>query len=85
MYARTAEELDDILFLYHELWAEIVERKDELDRCLDNSLGTATPYARKHPEAMEEQIAQEVVRVWSAISKNLEVPIPHEALKQEFS
>jgi hypothetical protein len=85
MYASTAAELDSLLFLYHQLWAEIVERKSDLDQHLSNSLGIALPYATEHPNATEEQVAQEVMRVWLGISEKLNVPIPHEALKRTFS
>jgi hypothetical protein len=84
MYARTAVELDSLLYLYHELWADIVERKSDLQQCIGNSLGIAILYAREHPEASEEQVAQEVVRVWLGISEKLNVPIQYEALERKL-
>jgi hypothetical protein len=84
VYAGTAQELDRLLYLYHELWSEIVERENDFRHQQSNSLGFAIPYADEHPEATEEQIAQEVVRQWSAISGRLEVPLPHESLTREF-
>jgi hypothetical protein len=83
MFAATAEELDRVLYLYHEIWSEIVGRKD-LSLQVGNSLGFAIPYSRQHPQATDEQVAQEVVRRWSVVSRNLELPIPYEALSQKF-
>ncbi len=83
MFAANAVELDRILYLYHEIWAEIVGRND-LGLQLESSLGFAIPYLRQHPEATDEQVAKEVVRRWSFVSTNLELPIPNEALSQKF-
>ncbi len=84
MSAATAGELDGVLYLYHEISAEIVDRKHDLDQQVENSLGFAIPYSRQHPEAAEEQIAREVVRRWSIVSKDLEVPIPFDVLSKKF-
>jgi len=83
MFAANAEELDRVLYVYHEIWSEIIDRKD-LALQVGNSLGFAIPYAQEHPDAAEEQVAREVVRQWSVVSRNLELPIPYEALSQKF-
>ena len=89
MFGFSGKGVDQFLFTYHELWAEIMDCREELktiyrrllreNRCA--TAGFPKQYSLNNPEASEEEIAQYVVNQWRKISECLGVPIPHDELK----
>ncbi len=75
MYGGTAEGVDNILHLYHELWADIVERKENYDNIRQQiykeqecgSAGFARRYQSNHSNTPETETAIYVVEQWKKI------------------
>lgn len=92
MYGGTGAGVDLLLLNFHEFWAEIMDRQDELRTTYwkaleDEDCGSANfsnRFAINNPEASEHEIAQYVVKQWRKISDQLEVPVPHAELKAEL-
>jgi hypothetical protein len=86
MYGGTAEGVDNILHLYHELWADFVERKEAYDNIrqqvyAEQECGSATfasRYQFNHSSSSQTEIAKYVVEQWGKISERLGVPISFE-------
>lgn len=92
MYGGTAEGVDNILHVYHELWADIMERRDDYDsiryrvyseqEC--GSAGFATRYQLNHSISTQTEIAKYVVDQWKKVSELLGVPIPYAKIAIEL-
>jgi hypothetical protein len=93
MYGGTAEGVDLLLWNYHEIWSEVVERQEEFQTVLRNvhdeascqAAGFPTRYLWDYPSATQEELAQFVTKNWRTISDRLGVPIAHERLSREFA
>src|SRR5687768_11614327 len=78
---------------HHEIWSFIMDREDDLknaywDQLASEDCGSAnfsTRYAMNHPAADEIEIASYVVEQSRKISDRLEMPIPHDEIKQELA
>jgi hypothetical protein len=92
MYGYSGQGVDQLLLIYHEIWAEIKDCQDELRRIWwrtleDEECGSAnfaTRYSMNHPDALDQEIAQYVVNQWRKISEWLSVPVPYEELEKKF-
>jgi hypothetical protein len=92
LYGGTGAGVDLLLLNYHELWAEITNRQEELRETWHSVLnaedcGSASfsmRYSMNNPEASQPEIAQYVVDQWRKISDQLELPLPHAELIAEF-
>ncbi|MEX2114126.1 MAG: hypothetical protein WD845_13125 [Pirellulales bacterium] len=92
MYGGDALGVDLLLWAYHDLWCEIVERRQEFESayrrvlaehdCQANNLPGR--YRVVHPKAEDEEVRIQVVEQWRKISALVGIPIPHEALRAEF-
>ncbi len=79
MYGGTPDGVDLILHYYHELWAEIHQRRGdyeqasseahEAERC--GSMDFSTRYRRERPDASEGEAAAYVVSMWRKIDEKL--------------
>ena len=83
MHGGTTEGVELLLHNYHSLWAEIVEQHDEFWNVwhavlAEQDCGAAnfsTYYARRHPNASEQEILAYVLEHWEDISTRLNIPI----------
>jgi hypothetical protein len=93
MYGGTAEGVDLLLWNYHEIWSEVVEKQEEfqtvrrnvLDEADCQAAGFPTRYLWDYPAATQEEVAQFVTKQWRIISDRVGVPIAHERLIREFA
>jgi len=93
MYGGTADGVDLLLWNYHEIWSEIVEKEEEFrtvprnvfDETDCEAASFPTRYLTEHPQASQEEIAEFVTKQWHLVSDRLAIPIAHERLKQEFA
>lgn len=79
MYGGTPEGVDLLLHTYHVIWAEIVERCDDLatigraiyeeEDC--GTMGFPRQYRTSHPNASDQEVAGYVVEQWRTISERL--------------
>ena len=79
---------------YHEIWAVITGRLDDVgdalcEELVAESAGAANSFsnhfATENSDADEDQIVKYVVQHWRNISDRLNVPIPHEAILAELA
>src|SRR5262249_37322361 len=85
MYGGDADGVELILWHYHQLQAEIVDRREEFDAVLESFtlnrqccvMGSAGHY-REHvrPEAPEDEVVRYVVAQWKAIDERLRIAVP---------
>ncbi len=79
MYGGSAKGVDNILHLYHELWADIVERKEDYENIRQHiykeqecgSAGFASRYQLNHSNSSETETVKYVVEQWKKISERL--------------
>ena len=89
-YGGYADGVNTLLQTYHEVWAEIVGRYDELRECCsrlweeDECGANHFPGCYLHPDAPDEEVTEYVVQQWRKVSDRLGVPIRHEELQQEL-
>lgn len=92
MYGGTADGVELLLHNYHELWAEIFEKRNEYEearykiqkRQNCGALGFASKYRELHPDAGQDAVSEYVVKNWRKISKELGLLIPYEELREFF-
>jgi hypothetical protein len=92
MYGGTPEGVENLLFHYHLLWAEIVDRVKEHsdvkgqvyeeEEC--NGHGFVGRYLVLHPDAKAGEVLQYLVSQWRKISDRLGIPIPHKAIIEDL-
>jgi hypothetical protein len=92
MYGGTPEGVETLLFYYHELWAEIVERQKEYidiriaahekEEC--NSHSFSGRYLSLHQEASDREVANYATTQWRKISDQLAIPIQHEEIIKDL-
>lgn len=85
MYGGTPESVDNLLYYYHELWAEILERREEfesvyrgeLEREGCGNMHFAGHYRhRRRPGAEDGEATDFVVRRWLKVSGRLGIALP---------
>jgi hypothetical protein len=92
MYGGTRAGVDLLLRTYHEIWAEVTDRQGGFEetwrRFLEEedcgSASFSARYSMDHPAATEIELAEYVVKQWRRVSEDLGIPIPHDALREEF-
>jgi hypothetical protein len=92
MYGGTPEGVETLLFYYHLLWAEIVDRVDDWrtvysDQLTAEDAGSRTfsgKYRLDHPEATDRVAIKYATDQWRKISDKLGVPIKHEEIVKEL-
>ncbi len=93
MYGGTAEGVDLHLRVYHEIYAEIVDRQNDFMQCEftigeQEKCGSNTTFSMRykldHPAATEEESAAYAVQQWRKVSNLLGVPINHQQMQSEF-
>ena len=92
MYGGTPEGVETLVWHFHHLYAEIVERREDFFEALGqvaeeedcNSKGFAGRYRSLYPQASDEETAQYVAEQWRKISDRLGVPIAHEEIIEEL-
>ncbi len=90
MYGGTPEGVELLLLAYHELWAEITERRVEFaqaERAVSDaedcgSMGFATRCRRSRPTVSPEEAAQYIVSQWRKIGDQLGISLPAEKPSQ---
>ena len=94
LYGGSGSGVEIYLRDYHEIWAFITGRLDDLGDALREELvaesagavnSFANHFSTENSEADEEQVARYVVQRWRNISDRLNVPIPHEAILAELA
>lgn len=91
-YGGSPEGVETLLFYYHDLWAEIVERKKEYiearsaahekEECNGHSFSGR--YLSLHPEASDREVAKYATTQWRTISDKLGLPIQHERIVEDL-
>jgi hypothetical protein len=92
MYGGTPEGVETLLFYYHLLWAEIVDRVDDwrtvhLEQIMVEDAGSMAfsgKYRVDHPEATDSEAAKYATSQWRKISDKLGVPIKHEEIIKDL-
>ena len=92
MYGSSPDSVDQILYYYHELWSDILERFDEFRECSQKvhkeqqcgSLDFSTRFKENHPGATDVEIVKYVVTQWMKISELLRVPIKYDELSEQL-
>jgi hypothetical protein len=87
MYARTAQELDGLLWHFTRLWAEIIERdRDFFDAlaAVSAEVGCGSDdfsnfFASTNPVAPDSAVRVFVLEQWAKITARLDIPFKREA------
>ncbi len=92
LYGGNGAGVEIYLHDHHEIWAFIVDRRDDLlnarsyqlsvEGCGANNFSSF--YAATHRNATEDEIAAYVVKQWRAISEQMGVPVPYDEITNEF-
>ena len=83
MYGGTPEEVDLILHYYHELWAEIVDQREqyqEISRAMHQeedtgAAGFARSFMKNNPDAADTEVVTYIVNQWMKIGEKLNIPV----------
>ena len=92
MYGGDASGTDMLLHYYHELWAEIFDRRKDYENIRRNleqkqdcgSASFSIRYKENNPGYSDDKITDYVVEQWKKISKQLGIQIPYEKLSKLF-
>jgi glycerol kinase len=90
MYGSTPSGVDLILHYYHELWAEIVEHREQykdISHKIHQEEDTgaanfAASFMKKNPEAKDAETVKYVIHQWMKISKKLNIPINYSGISK---
>lgn len=84
MYGQNVGEVEQALFIYHQLWAFVTERSDDYFRALADA-GEAAGcgnmsfdwgYRKLHPDAAEHEVLEFALRHWATVTGRLGMPVP---------
>ena len=92
MYGGTPEGVDLLIHNLHDIWAIIVERREEFQEQLGvvserEDCGSANfpyHYFRTHPLSDVDGCVRYTVRCWKEVSERLGLPIPKERMEVEM-
>jgi hypothetical protein len=86
LYGETVAEVERALWVYHGIWAYVMERNDEFFSALQNAGEAADAgadsfehvYRKLHPDAHEHEVLASMLKQWAMITTRFGIPIPAE-------